>query len=160
MVLSAPHTGPQTLHLLCGSCDERPCMSVPGRLLLCPSSPSLRCPRQLAHRHPGSAEPALWATAEERDHLVRALPVGVNTAALAQVLGVRALGVGRGLAWSKRTGKAALRAHVGFGWSFHLFSQREKRAEHLLPPWETRASRFFPKDIPGQRGWLWIQNLF
>ncbi|VTJ83751.1 Hypothetical predicted protein [Marmota monax] len=31
----------------------------------------------LAHRHPGSAEPPVWAPAEERDHLVCALPVGV-----------------------------------------------------------------------------------
>lgn len=61
---------------------------IPGRFLLCPSSPSMCCLWQLAHRHPGPAEPFVWATAEERDHLVCALPVGVTTAASAQVLGL------------------------------------------------------------------------
>lgn len=53
----------------------------PGSFLLGLSSSRLCCPWQLAHHHPGSAEPPVRATAEERDHLVRALPVGVTTAA-------------------------------------------------------------------------------
>lgn len=35
-------------------------------------------PLQLAHRHPGPGQPSVRATAEERDHLVRALPLGVS----------------------------------------------------------------------------------
>lgn len=36
-------------------------------------------PFQLAHRHPGPGQPPLRAAAEERDHLVRALPLGVRS---------------------------------------------------------------------------------
>lgn len=54
----------------------------PGILVPAPMLPGLTAgwvPLQLAHRHSGPGQPPLRAAAEERDHLVRALPLGVNS---------------------------------------------------------------------------------
>lgn len=54
----------------------------PGILVPAPVLPGLTAgwvPLQLAHRHPGPGQPPVWAAAEERDHLVRALPLGVSS---------------------------------------------------------------------------------
>lgn len=134
---------------------------IPGRFLLCPSSPSMCCLRQLAHRHPGPAEPFVWATAEERDHLVCALPVGVTTAASAQVLG---LGKWVGGTWCGGREQAGPFQAFMFGLGCSFIIQKKNSGEHLLSAClalclAPDGGQTMVLEVLPQRAWPRIQNL-